>query len=90
MTLAPEVVLANELGIPTAAVVVGHKRSGGQREEAVDAQSLGNSLLRPRRPCWRWSRISWRATPGTPLATACSALPTRCEMFDGIHSKYFL
>jgi len=28
MTLAPEVVLANELGIPTAAVVVGHKASG--------------------------------------------------------------
>jgi len=29
MTLAPEVVLANELGIPVAAAVVGHKRSDG-------------------------------------------------------------
>jgi len=28
MTLGPEVVLAAELGVPTAAVVVGHKRSG--------------------------------------------------------------
>lgn len=40
MTLAPEVVLANELGIPCAAVVVGHKPSGpGMDREAV-ARSL--------------------------------------------------
>ncbi|MCB9669610.1 MAG: 5'-methylthioadenosine phosphorylase [Alphaproteobacteria bacterium] len=44
MTLAPEVVLANELGITCAAVVTGHKPSGpGMGEDAVRA-----SLVRAR------------------------------------------
>lgn len=40
MTLAPEVVLANELGIPTAALVIGHKQSD------PDAPSLGEDAVR--------------------------------------------
>jgi 5'-methylthioadenosine phosphorylase len=40
MTLAPEVILANELGIPTAAVVIGHKYSLG------DGPALGQDALR--------------------------------------------
>lgn len=31
MSVGPEVILANELGIPTAAVVIGHKRSQGHK-----------------------------------------------------------
>lgn len=46
MTLAPEVVLANELGIATAAVVVGHKASqqdSGPLGRAAIAESLVSS-----------------------------------------------
>ena len=47
MTLGPEVVLANELEIPVAAMVVGHKRSGSRAtgEEDVD---ITTSLVRSR------------------------------------------
>ena len=47
MTVAPEVVLANELGIATAAVVVGHKYSlagGSGAGETADATALRCSL----------------------------------------------
>ncbi len=44
MTLAPELVLANELQIPTTAVVVGHKRSADQGEGPSDADEVGESL----------------------------------------------
>jgi len=33
MSVGPEAVLANELGVPVAALVVGHKRSGGRAQE---------------------------------------------------------
>jgi 5'-methylthioadenosine phosphorylase len=54
MTLGPEVVLANELGIATAAVVVGHKRSvpwvrippvPDLRQTLVDARAATESIL---------------------------------------------
>ncbi len=51
MTLAPEVVLANELEIPCAAVVVGHKASGpglgeeGVRKSLDDARTAMETLV---------------------------------------------
>lgn len=54
MTLAPEVVLANELGIPCAALVVGHKYSvptrdnppeAGIRQSLTDARRATESIL---------------------------------------------
>ena len=47
MTLAPEVVLANELGIPTVAAVVGHKHSG-PRAPGLDEHGIADSLERSR------------------------------------------
>lgn len=49
MTLGPEVVLANELGIPTAAVVVGHKYSALDAPPPRDAQTVAYSLVASRR-----------------------------------------
>ncbi|MCB9765654.1 MAG: 5'-methylthioadenosine phosphorylase [Alphaproteobacteria bacterium] len=42
MTLAPELVLANELGIPAAALVVGHKRSVPGGPTLSDADIAGS------------------------------------------------
>ena len=47
MTLAPEVVLANELEIPCAGVVVGHKYSVPGIDNP-DAASVADSLVRAR------------------------------------------
>lgn len=44
MTLAPEVILANELGISTAGVVVGHKYSVPDIEAPPDHASVAESL----------------------------------------------
>lgn len=44
MTLGPEVVLANELEIPTAALVVGHKYSLAERRGRVDPAGTARSL----------------------------------------------
>jgi 5'-methylthioadenosine phosphorylase len=44
MSLGPEVVLANELGIPCAGLVVGHKYSLPRGEDAVDALDVARSL----------------------------------------------
>ncbi len=45
MTVSPEVVLANELEIPTVAVVIGHKYSGGAGDgRAVDRDAIARSL----------------------------------------------
>jgi len=41
MTLGPEAVLAAELGIPAAAVVVGHKRSLGSEKAKAPADEAG-------------------------------------------------
>lgn len=49
MTLAPEVVLANELGIPCAGLVVGHKPSGPGMGEAGVRQSLDDAREAARR-----------------------------------------
>jgi 5'-methylthioadenosine phosphorylase len=46
MTLGPEVVLANELEIPTAAVVVGHKYSVPGHKDPLDKDSISASLQR--------------------------------------------
>lgn len=51
MSLAPEVVLANELGIPTCAVVVGHKRSSAEGPpstlgEIADSLDASRSAMR--------------------------------------------
>jgi 5'-methylthioadenosine phosphorylase len=43
MTVGPEVVLANELEIPTAAVVVGHKHSTAEAQE-LDPELVSRSL----------------------------------------------
>jgi 5'-methylthioadenosine phosphorylase len=48
MTLGPEVVLANEAGIPTAAIVVGHKYSLGGDARPGDREEIGASLVRSR------------------------------------------
>lgn len=54
MTVGPEVVLANELGIPTAALVVGHKKSvpnvrippvADLRQTLVEARAATESIL---------------------------------------------
>jgi len=44
MTLAPEVILANELEIPCTGLVVGHKYSTPDIENIADPQSLSQSL----------------------------------------------
>ena len=48
MSLGPEVVLANELEIPTAGLVVGHKYSIPGRETENDGVSLEESFVRSR------------------------------------------
>ena len=48
MSLGPEVVLANELEIPTAGLVVGHKYSIPGRESENDNVSLEESFERSR------------------------------------------
>lgn len=45
MTVGPEVVLANELEIPCAGLVVGHKRSSGEDASDVDGESHITSSL---------------------------------------------
>ena len=47
MSIGPEVVLANELEIPVAAVVIGHKRSGEVLREE-DSDWVRESLVRSR------------------------------------------
>ena len=68
MTLAPEVVLANELEIPVAALVVGHKYSvpdvENPKEEEI-ADTLVNARIGHRknpedRFCWKVSLLSFR------------------------------
>ncbi len=48
MTVGPEVVLANELGIPCAALVAGHKYSVPDRPAPDDARSVRDSLVAAR------------------------------------------
>ena len=48
MSLGPEIVLANELAIPTAGLVVGHKYSIPGRETENDPVSLEKSFERSR------------------------------------------
>lgn len=44
MTVAPEVVLANELGIPVAGLVVGHKYSVPDVHERLDHAGISRAL----------------------------------------------
>jgi len=53
MTLAPEVILANELEIPCAGLVVGHKRSAGRATEVEGEEAIEESLRRSRRATGR-------------------------------------
>jgi len=48
MTLGPEVVLANELGISTAAVAVGHKYSVPGWRSPLDQEAIAATLVRTR------------------------------------------
>lgn len=48
MTLGPEIILANELEIPTAGLVVGHKYSIPGREAENDNMSLDDSFIQSR------------------------------------------
>ena len=67
MTLAPEVVLANELEIPVAALVVGHKYSvpdvENPKEEEI-AETLANARSATEKIlksfCWRANRLSFK------------------------------
>ena len=47
MSVGPELVLANELGVPTAALLIGHKYSGPARD-GLDAGSIDESLVSAR------------------------------------------
>jgi 5'-methylthioadenosine phosphorylase len=46
MSLGPEVVLLNELEVATAGLVVGHKKSRADEEEALDQEAIAASLVR--------------------------------------------
>jgi purine nucleoside phosphorylase len=48
MSLGPEIILANELAIPTAGLVVGHKYSIPGRETENDDMSLDESFVKSR------------------------------------------
>ena len=48
MTLAPEVVLANELEIPCVGLVVGHKYSLPGKETSENRQGIRDSLVNSR------------------------------------------
>jgi purine nucleoside phosphorylase len=48
MSLGPEVVLANELEIPTLALVVGHKYSVPGNRDVLDHHTISESLDRAR------------------------------------------
>lgn len=48
MSLAPEVVLLNELGIACAGLVVGHKKSRADASDPLDEETLTGSLARSR------------------------------------------
>lgn len=67
MTLAPEVILANELEIPTAAVVVGHKYSvsGGVTPDDVGIQA---SLVSARQATLQVVRRFLAQAPALPFA----------------------
>jgi len=67
MTLAPEVVLANELGIPTVGLVVGHKRSV-PGVDAPDRDGIAQSLVRSRAATAEVVRAFLRADPQVPFA----------------------
>ncbi len=67
MTLAPEVILANELEIPTTAVVVGHKYSvsGGL---TPDTHGIQDSLVASRQATLRVVRRFLAQAPALPFA----------------------
>lgn len=63
MTLGPEIVLANELQIPSAALVVGHKYSIPDRDTPAQG-ALSDTLDRSREQQERLvTAFLWRATP---------------------------
>ena len=66
MSLAPEVVLANELEIPTAALVVGHKASG--HSSPPDDHTVRDSLTRSRHATLAWIRAFLQAHPSPTFA----------------------
>ncbi|MFT4974622.1 MAG: 5'-methylthioadenosine phosphorylase [Myxococcota bacterium] len=68
MTLAPEVVLANELEIPTAALVIGHKRSGSRPTSAEPEVDLAGSLDRSRAASLAVISTFLSEAPATPFA----------------------
>lgn len=49
MTVGPEVVLANEVGIPSACVCVGHKYSLSDGSEPESSDSVAESLMASRK-----------------------------------------
>jgi len=49
MTVGPELVLANELGIPCAAIGVGHKYSGPGQHDRLEHQAMADSLVEGKR-----------------------------------------
>lgn len=68
MTVAPELILAAELGIAAGALVVGHKRSLDQpADEALDARGVTASLQDARGAMTRWIE-----------AWLCRARPVSC------------
>lgn len=53
MTMGPEVVLANELGIPTAAILVGHKYSLAIKQE-IKKLDLADTIVKSKQELEKW------------------------------------
>jgi len=74
MTLAPEMVLANELGIATSGLVVGHKYSlpndgtSPAEQQTLDQQSLAQSLVDSRQAIERITRAFVQRGTEVPFA----------------------
>lgn len=65
MSLGPEVVLANELEIPTVAVVTGHKAS--RESGAEDRAAIAASLVRSRETTLALVRVFLASAPTVPF-----------------------
>lgn len=56
MTMGPELVLANELGIPTMSLVVGHKYSLAT-QQSIETLGLAESIVKSKQALEKW--IAW-------------------------------
>jgi hypothetical protein len=83
MSLAPEVVLANELRVPCCGLVVGHKYSLGDGEGSAGGGAIADSLSRasgtspPTCGCCARSAAQARATRSAPFGRRSSTVTGR-------------